>query len=168
MHQLCSEVHNGDNLDIRSGYPKRCGIESPQQQLLSRKMTPLAYVLYRQDYESQSHVDQTHKPSWSTISLLMNETYSFAQYDRTCSPTYPNHCGIDSRLRILVDWRPVLSWHIDRIFHQHSSIGIDILMISLTPIVIPHSSLVKPGEGVVKFVHFQASTSLSRSSIRVR
>jgi hypothetical protein len=67
-----------NEMDMQFEFPRRCDIESPQQQLLSRKMIHQGYVLYQQGYGSQSHVDQTHKLSWSSISLVTMKTYSFA------------------------------------------------------------------------------------------
>jgi hypothetical protein len=54
--------------------------------------------------------------SLSIISLTTVDTYSLAQYDRTRSPTNPNYRRINSRLRILVDCRSILSRDIRCIF----------------------------------------------------
>ena len=93
----------------------RYDIENPQQQLLIQKMIPQVNVPCQQDYGLQFHVDRMHTLSLSIVSIVVKGAYSLAQYDRTRSSTYPNHSGINSRLRILVDWRSFLSWHILRI-----------------------------------------------------
>ena len=94
----------------------RYDIGNPQQQLLIQKTIPQVNVPYQQDYELRFHVGQMRMLSLSVISLIMKETYSFSQYDRTRSPTYPNYGGINAGLRILVDWRSFLGWHILRVF----------------------------------------------------